>query len=410
MAAEILLKAEHDILIWLLLLSVKIIFTECYRITVLCHMNSDMMDSPIDLDLQFPQTYVEIEVDGSVAETDDGQIIGIEVIESSVGNDELVKEEYEVLENDYSKKRKVQSPLKNYKNVDKIAESLTKNLFHKKTRKRGRKSTPQSLSEVINSQSLTLIDKSSDKQCKKCGKIFSVRTSLEQHLKLFHGESKPYECHQCKMKFIRKVDLNKHYLVHQVKAAHKCNVCGKKFSKINALTNHLSIHKELKEFNCEVCQRKFKTHSALKRHFHTHTDSKDYECKICKRKFLWPWHLKSHIRTHSGAKDYKCEICQKNFTKPSDVKRHMLIHSNIKQFECEVCGKKFTQAGHVKSHEETHTNDRKFECELCGSKFLRSANLKRHMLTHTNLKPHKCDVCSKCFSLRHHLKRHLLLH
>lgn len=95
----------------------------------------------------------------------------------------------------------------------------------------------------------TLHDKNSPEisqlVCENCGKQFTKKYVLEQHLKRFHGtKHTKFSCKYCDYQTQFKPNLERHMNIHfSDKKQFMCDHCGKTFSNIGGLTDHIDyIH------------------------------------------------------------------------------------------------------------------------------------------------------------------------
>ena len=84
-------------------------------------------------------------------------------------------------------------------------------------------------------------------ECEVCKKKFAFNCYLKWHMNV-HTDNKPYTCptRQCNAAFKLKQSLQRHMVVHSG-IEFTCTVCGKKFTQKHYLTDHLNnTHGELK--------------------------------------------------------------------------------------------------------------------------------------------------------------------
>ncbi|XP_038158051.1 zinc finger protein 502-like isoform X2 [Cyprinodon tularosa] len=185
-----------------------------------------------------------------------------------------------------------------------------------------------------------------------------------------------------------------------------CEDCGKCFSRKVHLKQHLIIHTGQKPFCCDVCGRDFSLKGNLKKHMRIHTGQKPFCCYLCGLNFSQKGHLNTHIMIHIGQKPFCCDLCGQSFTLKSSLNQHMIVHTGQKPFCCDICGQSFSQKGHLNRHMRIHTGQKPFCCDLCGESFNQKGTLNRHMRIHTGQKPFFCDLCGQRFIQKANLNKH----
>ena len=78
---------------------------------------------------------------------------------------------------------------------------------------------------------------------------------------------------------------------------HKCDECGRVFSMKDSLNRHMLIHTGDRRFKCEVCGKSFIQSYQLTDHMRTHTGDNPFVCTECQRRFANKSNLKRHMMT-----------------------------------------------------------------------------------------------------------------
>ncbi|KAG5668043.1 hypothetical protein PVAND_016000 [Polypedilum vanderplanki] len=172
--------------------------------------------------------------------------------------------------------------------IRKSASRFKKSLNHRKQELSDNESTDscesydikdeQSKTIDITFQSNTDISEDSQKQanCKICGKNFSKKLYLKQHMK------------------------------SHMELLHRCVTCGKKFATQEDLNEHVLKHFSDKPFKCHFCQKSFNYKSDMNRHLLNHTQNKPFKCDLCNKTFARKDHMIKHEKIHER------KICKKN--------------------------------------------------------------------------------------------------
>ena len=256
-------------------------------------------------------------------------------------------------------------------------------------------------SKTENDKNLFLhIDDEKENVCFHCGRSFTRRDRMKQHIHTVHEGRKDFNCSKCNKSFSVAKTLKQHInTVHEGRKDFKCDKCNKSFTTSMNLKQHiLTIHEGRKDFNCHQCNKFFTASKNLKQHIHTvHEGRKDFNCSKCKKSFTTAKVLKNHNHTvHEGHKDYKCERCNKLFTTVYNLKLHIhTVHEGRKDFYCVKCNKSFAAAKSLKKHNHTiHNVIGDYECEK---------SFTSHEIT-TQL---KCETCDKIFMDKADLMLHI---
>ncbi|XP_051557334.1 gastrula zinc finger protein XlCGF8.2DB-like isoform X3 [Myxocyprinus asiaticus] len=192
--------------------------------------------------------------------------------------------------------------------------------------------------------------------CPQCGKRFTRRTTLKEHIRIHIGEN-PIICLQCGKSFSRKENLNRHMRIHSGEKPYTCPQCGKSFLRKENLNSHMRVHTGERPFTCNLCEQRFKYVNNHECHLHfQHTGgAKSLNCDQCDKSFIFESDLKIHKNPHL------CSFCGESFSCPHHFKEHQKIHS-MKAHVCLECGDAFAGAGNLKMHQRVHIKEKPNNC------------------------------------------------
>ncbi|KAH1002209.1 hypothetical protein HUJ04_008320 [Dendroctonus ponderosae] len=233
-----------------------------------------------------------------------------------------------------------------------------------------------------------------DFQCEVCHRIFNNLRLFRIHRRMHLPQAKAWACQDCGKKYSSKNLLEEHLNVHLGVRPHVCSTCGKDFASKYTFKAHEKTHEmRPRPFKCDRCDKTFLNQHNLTQHEKTHTGIKDYQCHLCNKQFgsshnledcgkcfkrrrLLDYHLKA---AHTGERPYKCDICEATFVYPEHFKKHRRIHTGEKPYMCEVCGKAFNSRDNRNAHRFVHSDKKPYECLDCGVGFMRKPLLFQHM-------------------------------
>lgn len=198
--------------------------------------------------------------------------------------------------------------------------------------------------------------------CSICGLDFRKRNPYNDHMDEHMAATAEgtYECEVCKESFADSRQFRIHKKTHTASVKiWPCKACGKKYSSKNLLDEHMNMHTGERPYKCPHCPKDFASKYTLTAHMKIHYDRKrPFECKECGKSFFSNQNLTQHVRTHTGVKEYECEVCNKKFGSQHNLEVHKIVHTGHKPFICRTCGKAFARRAEIKDHERTHTGER----------------------------------------------------
>ncbi|CAK9822982.1 Zinc finger protein 235 [Anthophora retusa] len=248
--------------------------------------------------------------------------------------------------------------------------------------------------------------------CETCGKRYSSRNLLEEHINT-HTGVRPYVCENCGKDFASKYTYKAHVKTHEIRPRpYECSQCNKTFLSQQNLNQHERTHNGVKEYVCHQCGKAFGSPHNLEVHNIVHTGYKPYICRVCGKAFARKAEIRDHERTHTGEKPYQCEFCGATFSQRSNLQSHKrATHYNDKRYKCDDCGKGFKRRRLLDYHiKAAHTGERPYKCDICAATFVYPEHFKKHMRIHTGEKPYLCEVCGKAFNSRDNRNAHRFIH
>jgi uncharacterized Zn-finger protein len=215
--------------------------------------------------------------------------------------------------------------------------------------------------------------------CPHCDSKFCEPYFQKKHVEFEHKESAPYNCDFCSTQFHSRQAKVYHETVHHTEKPLKeiCKKCGKEFSAKVSLQNHIKyFHSEVRAFSCVVCDEEFKQKKDMRIHVlkvhgvnmskATHgnfENQENFPCDMCNASFKYKKGLNEHIHLKhegtSGAQTFKCDVCSLTYNQAKNLKAHKNLKHSSKpaEFACQVCGKIFNQKNNMKKHEKTHNKE-----------------------------------------------------
>ena len=270
--------------------------------------------------------------------------------------------------------------------------------------------------------------------CKSCPRKFRTKKLLTSHHYEVHSGAKI--CALCSSTFDNYSCLRKH-----MRQSHKqqeelsmCYKCGKSFSRKEYLQQHLKIcqaETSRKEYKCNYCENQFSSKGAKKTHIKKYhrveinsgymlvteqdtqskepREDKEYICKVCPipLRFSFRKNLKHHMTTkHEGRND---------LIKVGKFRRYLgeqeVENQESKTANCDACSDTFSCLQNLNVHkEDVHGEIQLFKCGMCDKAFM-SERLKRLHVTRFHRTPsHVCPMCGHKSKEKQHHMSHIETH
>ena len=143
-------------------------------------------------------------------------------------------------------------------------------------------------------------------ECDDCSASYSLRKNLLRHKRLMHGNPQEFTCQHCVYKTIKKENLEQHVRSQHEKIKKICESCGKSFSDKSTLNRHLKM------FHGEAVQgTKRKASEPLVNPSKKISSelAKEMKCGVCLKEFMEVKNLNKHVRNVHGEKTLKCNNC-----------------------------------------------------------------------------------------------------
>ncbi|XP_057315762.1 zinc finger protein 37-like isoform X1 [Hydractinia symbiolongicarpus] len=138
-------------------------------------------------------------------------------------------------------------------------------------------------------------------RCNLCNFTYSDQLGLSKHMKAKHT-AKTNLCKECGKAYSTKSSLAQHvHHYHKHPMAYTCEVCDKKFNRKDFLTKHQKTHTEERSFQCTHCDKQFKTSASLSAHVNgTHNETRRFVCDFCGMRTSWRISYLEHMKLHTG--------------------------------------------------------------------------------------------------------------
>ena len=220
---------------------------------------------------------------------------------------------------------------------------------------------------------MNIVTTSKKFKCDKCGKQFTRKDSLKNHVRLVHEGKPDYICPVCQKGFVRKRDFTVH--CENVHKGKRKGPIPKVFSTPNNRFNYETLF-------CQQC---------------------DYSCKQS-------WQLTIHVRTKHEGERHNCSQCDKKYTHKQDLNKHIKAEHEGRRFKCDLCNFEAKTKTEVKGHNATNHTSReervKYSCNLCLKFYFKHKGLKDHIRADHEGHRFKCDLCDHETKTKSEIKAH----
>ena len=182
--------------------------------------------------------------------------------------------------------------------------------------------------------------------CDMCEKIYEKEVSLAAHKDNVHVHGN-FGCNDCEMVFHKKRELNTHKAsVHKEKRP--CEVCGKLYTIGSILNSHMK-HAHGPEFGgqtiqykCKECPKVYTLKPSLRYHMaHEHPKElnpvpQSYQCPSCTSVFPTKERLRTHKTRSHSTKIFSCEFCDYSSVRKDYIKIHLRKHTSDESYINEI--------------------------------------------------------------------------
>lgn len=178
-------------------------------------------------------------------------------------------------------------------------------------------------------------DSSKRYPCRICPKRYESLLLRRTHENDDHRDPATlwYQCSQCTSQCRRIVDMEVHLTTsHGDKDRIHCEQCGKSFSSKRYLKQHMRCHTATKSLECKLCFKLFKFADQLNRHVKRHDAARPFECLSCGKRYQEKKDLQRHALTHdpTAEKTFQCEECPSRFYDRKTLGGHMRSVHKVK--------------------------------------------------------------------------------
>uniref|UniRef100_A0A8C4X0F8 PR/SET domain 15 n=1 Tax=Eptatretus burgeri TaxID=7764 RepID=A0A8C4X0F8_EPTBU len=293
-------------------------------------------------------------------------------------------------------------------------------------------------------------------RCEECGKDFTRRESLKQHVSYKHSRAQvdedfPMQCSACLKAFRCQNTLQQHNCQTDGRTF-QCNICLKFFSTGSNLSKHCKKHGE-RHFGCDACGKKFYRKDVLLEHLRRHMQrakrwvKEDGEvegtprgkyrkepspCPVCGKvgyhsyNTQKSWHFLYRSEAHKDLKFSMSGTIQLFYVTSSKSEWTMFTLATEGEggllftplYLCLFIW--FARGSDYVEHLSSEHGESAHTCNICRRSFALKATYHAHMVIHRHELPtndpsahkyiHPCEVCGKIFNSSGNLERHRVIH
>lgn len=147
---------------------------------------------------------------------------------------------------------------------------------------------------------------------------------------------------------------------------HLCSTCGKTFSDRSNLRNHVrEKHDNIPRYTCQLCTASFMKKELYEAHVNRHAGMRPHTCNLCQKTYLSKRDLSRHS-CNINRKTYVCPTCQKVLNSKRSLQLHRHVHDRSPSFKCPQCGCLFKQRVSKMRHLKSRCAEKKNK-EMCDS-------------------------------------------
>lgn len=133
--------------------------------------------------------------------------------------------------------------------------------------------------------------------CDLCGKAYTCKDYLRQHVKAVHTDKQSTECDICGKQVL---NIRTHKRIHGPAVLIGCEVCGKEFPK-RTLPQHMRRVHSGESHECQICNKTLSTTKGLIAHMKSIHYGEKFRCYFCDFQTACMSNRSKHHRTSHPA-------------------------------------------------------------------------------------------------------------